>query len=228
MKFLRDIRKLKKSGIVVVLTGGSPVDVREICGLADALVMAWYPGQEGGYALGDLLFGDANFSGRLPVTFPADDSLLPPFEDYSMKGRTYKYMSDNVFYPFGYGLSYGKIDYSNIQVTANKKGAVVKATLTNPSKWTVTETAQVYVSTPNAGVSAPLRQLAAFKRVEVSAGATREVTFDIAPEQLMTVGEDGSSKLTRGEYLFTVAGSAPSARSRELGVSEVSASVNLK
>ena len=228
MKFLRDIRKLKKSGIVVVLTGGSPVDVREICGLADALVMAWYPGQEGGYALGDLLFGDANFSGRLPVTFPADDSLLPPFEDYSMKGRTYKYMSDNVFYPFGYGLSYGKIDYSNIQVTANKKGAVVKATLTNPSKWTVTETVQVYVSTPNAGVSAPLRQLAAFKRVEVPAGATREVTFDIAPEQLMTVVEDGSSKLTRGEYLFTVAGSAPSARSRELGVSEVSASVNLK
>ena len=152
MDFLRQISKRKQSGVVVVLTGGSPVDVREVCQLADAVVMAWYPGQEGGYALGDLLFGDANFSGRLPVTFPADGDLLPAFDDYSMKGRTYKYMRDNIYYPFGYGLSYGKVSYDNLQVKADKKtGATVTATLTNASQWDVSETAQVYIVAPGAG-----------------------------------------------------------------------------
>ena len=222
MKFLRDIRAKKKSGIIVVLTGGSPVDMREITQLADAVVMAWYPGQEGGYALGDLLFGDANFSGRLPVTFPADGDLLPAFDDYSMRGRTYKYMSDNIFYPFGYGLNYGRVEYGDLKLTANKKkGVTATITLTNPSQWDVTETVQLYVSTPGAGVSAPLQQLAAFRRVEVRAGSSMEVTFDIAPEQMMTVGEDGSSRLTRGEYTFTAASAAPSSRNAALGIQTV-------
>ena len=218
MKFLRDIRALKKSGIVVVLTGGSPVDMREITKLADAVVMAWYPGQEGGYALGDLLFGDANFSGRLPVTFPVDGNLLPAFEDYSMQGRTYKYMTDNIFYPFGYGLTYGRVEYRDARVVVKDKKATVTVTLSNPSEWSVSEVAQVYVSAPGAGVSAPLQQLGAFQRVALAPGETREVTFQIAPEQLMTVGEDGESRLVKGEYTFTVAGAAPSARTRELGV----------
>ena len=223
MKFLRDIRALKKSGIVVVLTGGSPVDMREVSMLADAVVMAWYPGQEGGYALGDLLFGDANFSGRLPVTFPVNGDLLPPFEDYSMQGRTYKYMTDNIFYPFGYGLTYGRVEYRDARVVVQDQKAMVSVTLSNPSEWPVTEVAQVYVSAPGAGVSAPLQQLGAFQRVALSPGESREVTFQIAPEQLMTVGEDGESRLVKGEYTFTVAGAAPSARTRQLGVPMVEA-----
>ncbi len=223
MKFLRDIRALKKSGIVVVLTGGSPVDMREVSMLADAVVMAWYPGQEGGYALGDLLFGDANFSGRLPVTFPVNGDLLPPFEDYSMQGRTYKYMTDNIFYPFGYGLTYGRVEYRDARVVVQDQKAMVSVTLSNPSEWPVTEVAQVYVSAPGAGVSAPLQQLGAFQRVALAPGESREVTFQIAPEQLMTVGEDGESRLVKGEYTFTVAGAAPSARTRQLGVPMVEA-----
>ncbi len=223
MKFLRDIRALKKSGIVVVLTGGSPVDMREVSMLADAVVMAWYPGQEGGYALGDLLFGDANFSGRLPVTFPVNGDLLPPFEDYSMQGRTYKYMTDNIFYPFGYGLTYGRVEYRDARVVVQDQKAMVSVTLSNPSEWPVTEVAQVYVSAPGAGVSAPLQQLGAFQRVALAPGESREVTFQIAPEQLMTVGEDGESRLVKGEYTFTVAGAAPSARTRQLNVPMVEA-----
>ena len=223
MKFLRDIRALKKSGIVVVLTGGSPVDMREVSMLADAVVMAWYPGQAGGYALGDLLFGDANFSGRLPVTFPVNGDLLPPFEDYSMQGRTYKYMTDNIFYPFGYGLTYGRVEYRDARVVVQDQKAMVSVTLSNPSEWPVTEVAQVYVSAPGAGVSAPLQQLGAFQRVALAPGESREVTFQIAPEQLMTVGEDGESRLVKGEYTFTVAGAAPSARTRQLGVPMVEA-----
>ena len=228
MQYLRDVCKRKQKGVVVVLTGGSPVDVREVCRLADAVVMAWYPGQEGGYALGDLLFGDANFSGRLPVTFPEDGDLLPAFDNYSMRGRTYKYMTGNIYFPFGYGLSYGRIDYSGLSVKADKKsGATVNVRLTNPSKWDVVETAQVYVSAPGAGTTAPLQQLASFKRVKVAAGSSVDVSFDIALEQLTTVQEDGSSKLVSGDYTFTVGGAAPSARTSDLAISQVSAKVKL-
>lgn len=232
MQFLRDVRamktKLKKGGIVVVLTGGSPVDVREVCELADAVVMAWYPGQEGGYALADLLFGDANFSGRLPVTFPADGDKLPPFEDYSMKGRTYKYMSDNIYFPFGYGLSYGRVSYGGLSVKADRKrGATVSFSLKNEGSREVVETPQVYVSAPGAGTSAPLQQLAAFRRVAVAPGATVEVSIDIPVERLMTIDNNGEARLLRGDYTVTVAGASPSSRSDTLGVSAVSAKVKL-
>ena len=204
------------------------MDVREVAQLADAVVMAWYPGQEGGYALADLLFGDANFSGRLPVTFPADGDLLPPFDDYSMQGRTYKYMRDNIYYPFGFGLSYGHVDYSDLQVSADKRrGATLSVTLTNLSQHDITETPQVYVSAPGAGVSAPLQQLAAFSRVLVPAGQRVQVDFDIPADRMMTVQTDGSSKLLKGTYTLTVAGAAPSPRSEALGVSQVSAQVKL-
>ena len=229
MNYLRQICRRKKEGVIVVLTGGSPVDVREVCQLADAVVMAWYPGQEGGYALGDLLFGDANFSGRLPVTFPEDGDLLPPFEDYSMRGRTYKYMSDNIYFPFGYGLSYGHVDYSNLQITKadHKEGVTLTLTLTNRGDRTIDETPQVYVSAPGAGTTAPLQQLAAFQRVSVAPGASAEVQFSIPVDRMTTVQEDGSRKLVRGTYTITVSSAAPSPRSATLGVSAVSAQVKL-
>jgi len=229
MNYLRQICRRKKEGIIVVLTGGSPVDVREVCQLADAVVMAWYPGQEGGYALGDLLFGDANFSGRLPVTFPEDGNLLPPFEDYSMRGRTYKYMSDNIYFPFGFGLSYGHVDYSNLQITKadRKEGVTLTLTLTNRGNRTIDETPQVYVTAPGAGTTAPLQQLAAFQRVSVAPGASAEVQFSIPADRLTTVQEDGSRKLLKGGYTVTVSSAAPSSRSAALGVSAVSAQAKL-
>ena len=229
MNYLRQICRRKKEGVIVVLTGGSPVDVREVYQLADAVVMAWYPGQEGGYALGDLLFGDANFSGRLPVTFPEDGNRLPQFEDYSMRGRTYKYMSDNIYFPFGYGLSYGHVDYSNLQVTKadRKEGITLTLTLTNRGDRTIDETPQVYITAPGAGTTAPLQQLAAFQRVNVAPGTTAEVQFTIPTDRLMTVQEDGSRKLLKGGYTVTVSSAAPSPRSAALGVSAVSAQVKL-
>ncbi len=242
MDYLREIYQRKQafakmrggannseSGIIVVLTGGSPIDVREISEMADAVIMAWYSGQEGGYALGDLIFGDANFSGRLPITFPADGAKLPDFEDYSMKNRTYKYMSDNIFYPFGYGLSYGKVSYSSPSVVWNKnQTATVKVSVTNNSAIKTTETVQVYVSAPGAGKDAPLQQLVAFKRVELNANATAEVSFTIDAAQLKTVEADGSSKLRKGVYKFSIGGAAPSNRTKELGVSVVEKEVTIK
>ena len=138
-------------------------------------------------------------------------------------------MTDNIFYPFGFGLNYGKVEYGDLKVIANKKtGATVSVTLTNNSSWSVTEIPQVYVSAPGAGVSAPLQQLAGFQRVTVEPGKSVEVRFDVPVERLMTVQEDGSSKLVRGEYVFTVANAAPSKRNEELGVSALSAKVKMK
>ncbi len=228
MDYLRQICRRKKQGVIVVLTGGSPVDVREVCQLADAVVMAWYPGQEGGYALGDVLFGDANFSGRLPITFPEDGDRLPPLADYSMRGRTYKYMTDNIYFPFGYGLSYGHVDYTDMQVKTDRKaGVTLSLTLTNNSDHAVSETPQVYISAPGAGTTAPLQQLVAFSRVTVEPGQTLSTRFDIPAERLMTVQEDGSRKLLKGEYTVTVASAAPSSRSEALGVQALSAKVKL-
>ena len=228
MNYLRQICRRKKHGVIVVLTGGSPVDVREVCQLADAVIMAWYPGQEGGYALADLLFGDANFSGHLPVTFPEDGDRLPAFEDYSMQGRTYKYMADNIYFPFGYGLSYGHVNYSGLDVKADKKrGLTVTLTLTNDGNCEVTETPQVYVSVPGAGISAPIQQLVDFKRITLGTGATTKLTFDIPIDRLTTVQEDGNRKLLKGEYTITVASAAPSPRTATLGIQTVSAKAKL-
>ncbi|MCR5078184.1 MAG: glycoside hydrolase family 3 C-terminal domain-containing protein [Prevotella sp.] len=209
--------------LVTVVCGGSPVDLSEIAAGSDAVVMAWYTGQEGGDALADLLFGDASFSGRLPITFPKSVDKLPPFDDYSMQGRTYKYMTDNIDYPFGYGLTYGKISYSAATATYAKSGLRVTAQVSNAAAKPVDETVQVYLSTPGAGLTSPLSSLVAFRRVRLEGGETQTVSFDIAPERLLTVQTDGTSRLLRGEYTVTVGGAAPSKRTAELGVSTVQA-----
>ena len=229
MNYLRRICKDKRNHVVVVLTGGSAMDVREVAELADAVVLAWYAGQEGGDALAELLFGEANFSGRLPLTFPADGDLLPPFDDYSMKERTYKYMTGNIFYPFGYGLSYGRVTYGNISVKADRKRNAVRATLalSNDSDWEIDELVQCYATTPEAGFAAPLQQLVAFQRVNMKPHSTKVVRFDIPAERLMTVGEDGKSRLVKGQYVVTASSAALSHRTAALGIQQVSANIDL-
>ena len=222
MEYLREVSKDRTNKLVGVLTGGSPIDVKEITELADAVVMAWYPGQEGGVALANLLFGDANFSGRLPVTFPESADKLPAFDDYSMKGRTYKYMTDNILYPFGYGLSYSKVNYSNAAVSklpTKHAPMVVSVDLSNDGNMPVDEVAQVYLSTPSAGKTSPIESLIAFKRVKIAPHATVTTDFEIPVERLETVQADGTSKLLKGEYQIKISGAAPCKRSEELGVS---------
>ena len=193
--------------------------MREISELADAVVMAWYPGQEGGQALADLIFGDADFSGRLPVTFPTDVDKLPSFDDYSMMGRTYKYMTDNIFYPFGYGLSYSRVVYTGASAVRRGDDVVVEVGLKNEGETTVNETVQIYASVPGAGIPAPLSQLVAFAREAVLPGESKRVRIDVPIDRFMTVQDDGSSVLLPGKYAVSVGGAAPSRRSVELGVS---------
>lgn len=228
MNYLRTLKRYKGEGIVVVLTGGSPIDLREIYELADAVVMAWYSGQAGGEALGDLIFGDANFSGRLPVTFPAETEKLPPFEDYSMKERTYKYMTDNIFLPFGYGLSYGRVTYGAAKAAVDGgKAVTVEITLSNEGATDIDETVQLYHSSPAAGTAAPQSQLVAFSREHLKAGQTRTVKIQVPVDRLATVQEDGSKKLLPGTHTLHVASAAPTYRSVELGVQDVQATIEL-
>ena len=229
LEFLRQIGKDRTNKIIAVVCGGSALELQEVRELCDAVVLTWYPGQAGGEALADLLFGDANFSGRLPITFPTNAEALPPFEDYSMKGRTYKYQADGIEYPFGYGLSYGgTIKYGPLK--AVKKGADVQLsiTLSNDTDCTIVETAQLYVATPTAGVSSPFNSLIGFKRVKLAPGQKKRVVFTAERERLKTVVEDGSSVLLPGKYTFSVAAAAPCKRSRELGIECSQASVDIK
>lgn len=238
MDYFRKVAKDHKNKLVTVITGGSPVDMREIYAGSDAVVQVWYPGQEGGTALADLLFGDANFSGRLPMTVPVSTEVLPAFEDYDMHGRTYKYMADeNIFFPFGYGLSYGQVQYADARVDNAvvstklvKKGKQTpvhfEATLRNDGDRAINEAVQLYVSAP--GADAAKSQLVAFKKVEVKAGAEQAVSFDVTPEDLMTVQADGSKALVKGTYTLTLGAASPGARAEELGVSSAKVSVEVK
>ena len=229
LEFLRQIGKDRTNKIIAVVCGGSPLELQEVTELCDAVILTWYPGQAGGEALADLIFGDANFSGRLPITFPTSAEALPPFEDYSMKGRTYKYQADGIEYPFGYGLAYGgKIKYGPLK--AAKKGDEVKLgiTLSNDTDCTIVETAQLYFASPTAGVSSPFNSLIGFKRVKLAPGQKKRVYFTAGKERLKTVVEDGSSVLLPGKYTFSVAAAAPCKRSRELGLECSQASVELK
>lgn len=231
MDFLRKVSKDNKNKVVTILTGGSPIDVKEISELSDAVVMAWYPGQEGGFALGDLLFGDVNFSGRLPVTFPFSVEALPAFDDYTMKGRTYKYMDHNIMYPFGYGLTYSKVLYSDAKILnkkyKGKEALHIQVTLHNESNCEVEEVAQVYMSAPGAGQTAPFETLVAYKRVKLAPNSSQVVDFTIQPKELNTVQEDGTLKLLKGEHTITVSSAAPGARSQELGVESCKVSIRL-
>ena len=193
--------------------------------------MAWYPGQEGGDALAELLFGEKNFSGRLPITFPISSRALPAFSDYTMQGRTYKYMAGNTMYPFGYGLSYGSSQYGDLRLLTGKpklgNPLEFEIPVTNTGNVERTETVQLYISTPNAGQGAPFSQLKAFQRITLRPGETRTVRFTVTRDQMEEFARDGSTKLLKGNYKFTVGTAAPTQRSEELGATLKSVSVKL-
>ena len=222
LQFFRNVSRLRtpNNKLIVIVTGGSPVNLQEIAEVADAIIMAWYPGQEGGDALAELLFGERNFSGRLPITFPISTEALPEFDDYSMKGRTYKYMEGNIMYPFGYGLSYGSTSYGNLTLLTQKPklgdAVQVEIPVTNTGDYARAETVQLYVSTPNAGAGAPFSQLKAFERVNLQPGESRTVRFTITPEQMKEFQEDGNAQLLKGTYKITVGTAAPTQRTNEL------------
>ncbi|HSH79979.1 MAG TPA: glycoside hydrolase family 3 C-terminal domain-containing protein, partial [Herpetosiphonaceae bacterium] len=193
----------------------------ELEDLVQSIVYVWYPGQAGGQALADVLFGRAAPSGRLPMTFPRSLDQLPPYEDYSMAGRTYRYATAEPLYPFGFGLSYASFAYEDLRLDKESLKAgdslAVSCRVTNKGSVAAEEVVQVYISDLAASVSVPLQRLVAFQRVLLEPGQTKEVTFNLGPETMMLVDDEGQWRLEPGAFRLTVGGCSPGERGLELG-----------
>ena len=177
------VKALKAAGkkVVFVNFSGSAMGLTEVEPACDAILQAWYPGEEGGNAIKSVLYGEYNPAGRLPVTFYASTDQLPDFEDYSMKGRTYRYMTEKPLYPFGYGLSYSTFKYGKAKVKKVGDKVYVTIKVKNTSKRYGDEVVQLYVSQPD-DKEGPSHALRAFRRVLIPAKSTAVVEFELTPE----------------------------------------------
>ncbi len=202
---------------IVVILAGSPMDLAWAHEHAGAIVQAWYPGEEGGTAIAEVLFGDYSPAGRLPVTFPRSVGDLPPFEDYAMTGRTYRYLDKEPLYPFGYGLSYTQFRYSDIAVSRGRVDAGesvdVSVVVTNGGSRAGDEVVQLYVRDIESSCVAPNHDLRGFDRVALGPGESRRLTFRLTPRDLSLIDDRGRRVLEPGRFLVTVGGSQPDPRS---------------
>jgi beta-glucosidase len=214
------LESLKATGkpIVVVLTTGSALAVDWAKKNADAMLVAWYPGQRGGNAVADVLWGTVNPAGRLPVTFYKAEEKLPAFDDYSMRNRTYRYFTGEALYPFGYGLSYSEFKYTNLKL--NKKSVrkqddiQVSVDITNTSQRDGDEVVQLYAQAVSPKKEHAIKELRGFERVHLKAGETQTVHFTVKPSKALT-RYDVSSKqyvVDKGKYQLQVGASSADVR----------------
>lgn len=216
------LEEIVKTGkpVVLVLLSGSALAVGWADEHVKAVVEAWYPGGQGGRAIASLLFGDFSPSGRLPVTFYRSDSDLPAFGDYSMEGRTYRFMKTAPLYPFGYGLGYSDFEYSGLSVknaaVSAGESAKVSAQVRNTGSREADEIAELYLKDLEASVRVPRWQLAGMARVHLKPGETASVHFTVAPRQMAVIKEDGSCVLEPGVFRAYLGGSQPDSRSEKL------------
>jgi beta-glucosidase len=203
---------------VMVLTGGSALAVEWAQANLPAILMSWYPGQRGGTAVGQALFGDVNPAGRLPVTFYTADQPMPAFDDYRMEGRTYRYFRGTPLYPFGHGLSYTRFDYGALRLDApriNAEGRLsVQVDVTNTGKRAGDEVVQLYVRRVDAGPGEALQVLRGFQRVQLAPGERRTVRFDLDAQQALRQYNEalGAYTVPPGGYEVRVGGSSADAR----------------
>ena len=210
----------KGKPIVLVLLSGSALAIPRENSISRAVLLAWYPGEEGGSAVADVLFGDYAPSGRLPVTFVESVDQLPPFTDYAMTGRTYRFMQAEPLYPFGFGLSYTAFRYAGLKLEkpAVPAGEVVglSVEVRNEGKRAADEIVQVYLTDLEASVRVPLHQLVGFARVHLKPGRARSVSFRIEAKQMSLIDEEGRRILEPGRFRVCVGGRQPDARSQSL------------
>lgn len=206
--------------IALVMMTGSAVDMRPYSEKSSAILQAWYPGQFGGLAVAETLLGLINPSGRLPVTFYRDDGSLPDFRDYSMKGRTYKFIEQEPAYPFGFGLSYTDFDYDGIQLSRQKLAAGspvrVSATVSNTGGRAGGEVVQLYLKDNDSTTRLPCWQLIDFQRVELKPGESREVSFEIPARSMCVITDDGRAVVEPGRFTVYLGGSQPDMLSARL------------
>lgn len=218
-KQLELLKKLHATGkpVVLVLTGGSPIELNWAAENIPAILMAWYPGEQGGNAVADVLFGKYNPSGRLPLTFYKSLDQVPDFKDYNMKGRTYRFMTDEPLYRFGFGLSYTRFAYSNMRLSSasiSKRGRVaVSVDVENTGDMAGDEVVQLYVSDLESSVPAPLVHLEGFQKIHLKPGEKTTVEFKLKSSQLAVYDDNGKPFVEPGEFKISVGGGQPGDRS---------------
>jgi len=198
--------------VIVVLASGGAVSVIKEQEKAAAIILAGYGGQQGGNAVADVLFGDYNPAGRLPVTYYRSVSQIPAFEDYNMKGKTYRFFSGEPLYPFGYGLSYTTFSYNGLRLSEKATAGDtvrVKVTVTNTGKRDGDEVVELYITDEKASTPRPIRQLEGFKRISLKAGESKEVGFTLLPRQFSIINDKDKRVIEPGYFTVTVGGKQP-------------------
>jgi beta-glucosidase len=213
-ELIKEIYALGKP-VILVLLNGSAIAINWENDNLPAIIETWYGGQAAGQALADVIFGDYNPGGRLPVTFYKSVEDLPGFSDYKMANRTYRYFTGNALYPFGYGLSYTTFKYSKLSVGKNLvKGdsVTVSIKVTNTGKLAGDEVVQLYLSNPDASVPVPIRSLKGFKRIHLLPGETKTVSFIVTPDAFSVIDEQNKRVVNPGEFEFSAGGCQPQSK----------------
>ncbi len=206
--------------VILVLLSGSALAVNWADENIPAIVQAWYPGAQGGKAIASMLFGEYSPCGKLPVTFYRTTEELPDFQDYSMRNRTYRYMENQALYPFGYGLSYSKFEYSHLSISSNKIKAgdniTCSVTVKNIGDIEAKEVVQLYLKDVETSVAAPTWQLKGIQKINLLPNEQKEVSFTLNSEDMMLVNDNGDSILESGSFEIYLGGSQPDSRSTSL------------
>ncbi len=212
ISFINEVVKTGKP-VVLVLMGGSAIAVNDADKSIPAILHSWYPGEFGGRALAEILFGNVNPSGKLPVTFYKSINDIPDFEDYNMHKRTYKYFAGDPLYPFGHGLSYTNFEYSNLEVSDNEFDRMdeltVKVSVKNTGQRAGAEVVQMYIKDLDASYRVPNLSLEGFQKIHLEAGEQKTVEFHIMPEQLAIINDMGEKIIEPGSFLIFVGGKQP-------------------
>jgi beta-glucosidase len=215
--------------VVAVVFGGRPLNLTRVADWADAIVFAWHPGVTGGLGVADVLFGDVNPSGRLPVTFPRSTGQIPIYYNHRPTGRPlppndrhhsrYNDALDSPLYPFGFGLSYSSFEYSAIRVTKTAPTQIqVSAEIKNTSQVAGTTVAQCYIRDVSASLSRPVRELKGFERVALNPGESKTVTFSLGTKELCFLDENGQPVLEPGKFQVWVGGDSHAELSAEFEI----------
>ena len=223
-KLLSKIHNIGKP-IILILLNGSPIAVPWANENIPVIIEAWYPGEEGGNAIAEILFGDYSPSGRLPITIVKSTSDLPPFNDYSMKGRTYRYIEKEPLYPFGYGLSFVKFEYSNLKVVKSSikptEFLELSVDVKNMGNMKSEEVIQLYIKDIDASVVVPHHSLRRIKRITLDPNESKTIKFTIKPRDLALINDDGDCILEPGKFIIYIGGCQPDSLSKMLSGNEV-------
>ena len=227
INYIKTLRsKAGSKPIILVLNSGSALNLSEVEPYVDAIIYAWYLGEQGGNAIAEIIFGDSNPSGKLPFTIPRSTDQLPDYKDYSMKNRTYRYIQYIPMYPFGFGLSYSPIKFSDLNFSDDifkiGNSMTVSLQVENISDKYTEQVIQMYITQPDSNYLNPKFSLKQFKRIFLGPREKKIITFLLTSQMLESFDVNGNSKLQTGTYKITIGNSSPGIRSKQLGATQLS------